>query len=117
RGDRLRPARRRIGARRRPAQRDRRERTALGEGLEAVTIRIGQAGLGEWGKNLARNFADLAEVTWLADPAEGKAAEFHTRYPHARWADSFDEMLEDPELDAVVIATPVPTHYELAKRA
>jgi len=82
-----------------------------------VTIRVGQAGLGEWGKNLARNFADLAEVTWLADPAEGKAAEFHTRYPHARWADSFDEMLEDPELDAVVIATPVPTHYELAKRA
>ena len=93
------------------------ERQALGQGLEAVTVRVGQAGLGEWGKNLARNFADLAEVTWLADPAEGKADEFRARYPHARWADSFDEMLEDPELDAVVVATPVPTHYELAKRA
>jgi predicted dehydrogenase len=82
-----------------------------------MTVRIGQAGLGEWGKNLARNFADLADLTWLCDPADGKASEFTSRYPQARWAASFDEMLEDPELDAVVIASPVPTHYELAKRA
>jgi len=82
-----------------------------------VTLRIGQAGLGEWGKNLARNFADLAELTWLSDPAEGKADELGARYPQARWAESFDEMLGDDTLDAVVVATPVPTHYELAKRA
>ena len=81
-----------------------------------MTVRIGQAGLGEWGKNLARNFADLAELTWLSDPADGKAAEFAARYPQARWADSLDEMLDDPELDAIVLATPVPTHHELAKR-
>jgi predicted dehydrogenase len=80
-------------------------------------LRVGQAGLGEWGKNLARNFADLAELAWLTDPADGKEAEFTARYPQARWASSFDEMLADPELDAVVIATPVPTHYELAKQA
>ena len=77
---------------------------------------MGQAGLGEWGKNLARNFADLAELTWLSDPADGKSSEFTARYPHARWAGSLDEMLEDPELDAIVLATPVPTHHELAKR-
>ena len=82
-----------------------------------MTISVGQAGLGEWGKNLVRNFAELADVTWLADPAEGKADEFRARYPHARWADSFDEMLADESLDAVVVATPVPTHYDLAKRA
>ena len=82
-----------------------------------MTLRVGQAGLGEWGKNLARNFADLAELAWLTDPAEGKEAEFRGRYPQARWAASLDEMLEDAELDAVVIATPVPTHYELAKQA
>ena len=82
-----------------------------------MTVRIGQAGLGEWGKNLARNFADLAELTWLSDPADGKAAEFTARYPQARWAGSLDEMLEDPTLDAVVLATPVPTHHELAKQA
>jgi predicted dehydrogenase len=39
------------------------------------------------------------------------------RYPHVRTAADFDELLGDPDLDAVVIATPVPTHHELAKRA
>ena len=70
-----------------------------------MTVRVGQAGLGEWGKNLARNFGDLTELTWLCDPANGKHEEFQSRYPHARWAESFDEMLGDPELDAVVIVT------------
>ena len=82
-----------------------------------MRLRIGQAGLGEWGKNLARNFAELADLAWLCDPADGKREEFEARYPQARWAGAFDEMLADPTLDAVVIATPVPTHYELAKRA
>ena len=80
-------------------------------------MRIGQAGLGEWGKNLARNFADLAELAWICDPAYGKRDEFEARYPQARWAESFEEMLADDGLDAVVVATPVPTHYELAKAA
>ncbi|HSF61409.1 MAG TPA: Gfo/Idh/MocA family oxidoreductase, partial [Gaiellaceae bacterium] len=80
-------------------------------------VRMGQAGLGEWGRNLARNFADLAELAWLSDPAEGKRKEFQARYPQARWAESFEEMLGDPDLEAVVIATPVPTHFELARTA
>jgi len=82
-----------------------------------VTIRIGQAGLGEWGKNLARNFAGLAELAWLCDPVEGKADEFRMLYPQARWAESVEELLADDSLDAIVIATPVPTHYELAREA
>jgi predicted dehydrogenase len=83
----------------------------------SAAVRVGQAGLGDWGRNLARNFADVAELTWLCDPGNGKREEFRARYPGARWAASFEEMLEDPELEAVVIATPVPTHYELAKLA
>ncbi len=82
-----------------------------------MSVRVGQVGLGDWGRNLARNFADLAELAWLGDPADGKQAEFQSRYPGARWAGSLEEMLADPALDAVVIATPVPTHYELAKLA
>jgi predicted dehydrogenase len=82
-----------------------------------VSIRVGQAGLGDWGRNLARNFADVAELAWLCDPGNGKREEFQTRYPGARWATSFEEMLGDPTLEAVVIATPVPTHYELARLA
>ena len=80
-------------------------------------MKVGQAGLGNWGKNLARNFAELAELTWLCDPAEGKRAEFAPRYPQAQFTTEFSDLLEDAELDAVVIATPVPTHYELARLA
>jgi predicted dehydrogenase len=78
--------------------------------------RVGVAGLGHWGPNLARNFADLAELTWLCDSAAEKS-EIADRYAQARFTGDFDEMLADPELDAVVVATPVPTHFELARRA
>jgi predicted dehydrogenase len=77
---------------------------------------VGVAGLGHWGPNLARNFADLAELTWLCDSAAEKSA-VADRYAQARFTGDFDEMLADPQLDAVVVATPVPTHFELARRA
>jgi predicted dehydrogenase len=80
-------------------------------------IRVGVAGLGYWGPNLARNFAELAELTWLCDMSEEARERFGLRYPHARVTAEFDEMLADPELDAVVIATPVATHYSLAGNA
>jgi predicted dehydrogenase len=78
--------------------------------------RVGVAGLGHWGPNLARNFAELADLAWLCD-SDGQRRKVASRYPQARFTDSFEEMLEDPELDAVVVATPVPTHFELAQRA
>jgi predicted dehydrogenase len=80
-------------------------------------VKVGQAGLGAWGRNLARNFADLAELAWICDTADGKRAEFASRYPQAQFTESFDDLLADDSLDAVVIATPVPTHHELAKQA
>jgi predicted dehydrogenase len=78
---------------------------------------LGQAGLGVWGKNLARNFDELAELTWLCDADESRRRELAARYPEARVTSDFEDLLADPELEAVVVATPVPTHYELAKRA
>jgi predicted dehydrogenase len=78
---------------------------------------IGVAGLGYWGPNLARNFDDLAELRWLCDVSPELRERFGARYPYARVTASFDEMLADPKLDAVAIATPVPTHYPLAKEA
>ncbi len=80
-------------------------------------MRVGQAGLGAWGKNLVRNVDDLADLRWICDASEGRRAEFARRFPGARSAASFEELLADPELEAVVIATPVPTHYALAKQA
>ena len=82
-----------------------------------MTIRIGLAGLGYWGPNLARNFDELAELEWLCDADPARREKLASRYPGARVTADLDELLDDPALDAVVIATPVPTHYELAKRA
>jgi predicted dehydrogenase len=79
--------------------------------------RIGLTGLGYWGPNLARNFDVLADLTWLCDVDEERRATFGDRYPAARLTADFEELLADDQLDAIVIATPVPTHYELAKRA
>jgi predicted dehydrogenase len=79
--------------------------------------RLGQAGLGAWGKNLARNFDELADLAWLCDADEAKRREFASRYPKARVTGDFDELLANPDLEAVVVATPVVTHYELARRA
>jgi len=82
-----------------------------------VSIRIGHAGLGYWGPNLARNFAELADLRWLCDLSPDLLAEHAARYPGARTTSDFEELLADPELDAVTIATPVVTHYDLAKQA
>jgi predicted dehydrogenase len=79
--------------------------------------RIAQAGLGVWGTNLARNFDELAELVWLCDADEQKRAVFAQRYPSARVTGEFDDLLADDSVEAIVIATPVPTHHELAKRA
>ena len=79
--------------------------------------RLAQIGVGQWGKNLARNFAGLADLAWLCDVDDGQHAELAQRYPAARVTASVDEVLADDSVEAVVIATPVPTHYELARRA
>jgi len=75
------------------------------------------AGLGYWGPNLARNFDELAELAWICDASSERLAALADRYPEANRTEDFDEMLGDPELDAIAIATPVPTHYELARDA
>jgi predicted dehydrogenase len=75
------------------------------------------AGLGYWGPNLARNFDDLADLRWLCDLDPELRASMSARYPQARTTADLDELLADEGLDAVVVATPVPTHYDLTKRA
>jgi predicted dehydrogenase len=86
--------------------------------MEALTSpRVAVAGLGPWGSNLARNFHELAELAWLCDEDEGRLRAAAGRYPAARATAGFDEVLEAPDVDAVVVATPVPTHAALARRA
>ncbi|CAB4683960.1 unannotated protein [freshwater metagenome] len=80
-------------------------------------VNVGQAGLGAWGQNLVRNVDDLANLTWICDASTDRGAQFARRFPQAQLTDSFEAMISDPALEAVVIATPVPTHYALAKQA
>jgi predicted dehydrogenase len=87
--------------------------------LPVEPLNLGLVGLGYWGPNLARNFDDLpgAHLAWLADRDEARLERYAGRYPHARATTSFEDVLADESLDAVVIATPVVTHHELARQA
>ena len=82
-------------------------------------MKIGLVGLGYWGPNLARNFDDLAhtDLTWLCDRDEERLTRFASRFPSARTTNRFEVLLEDERLDAVAIATPVVTHFDLARQA
>lgn len=78
---------------------------------------VGVAGLGPWGSNLARNFHELARLAWVCDEDEQRLATAAARYPAARATSRFEDLLEDESLDALVVATPVALHAELARRA
>src|SRR5215211_2623823 len=82
------------------------------------TIRVGVAGLGYWGPNLARNFAGLpgCELAWACDASEAARERLARSFPAVRFTAELDDLLDDPGLDAVVLATPVPTHGPLAER-
>jgi predicted dehydrogenase len=82
-------------------------------------IRVGVVGLGYWGPNLARNFDRLpeADLSWLCDSSEEARERVKLQFPEARDTGSFDDLIADPKLDAVVIATHVPSHADLAVKA
>jgi predicted dehydrogenase len=82
-------------------------------------MRIGVVGLGYWGPNLARNFDRLpdSELAWICDASEDARARWSREFPSARASAELDDLLRDASLDAVAIATHVPSHAELAERA
>jgi predicted dehydrogenase len=79
---------------------------------------VGVAGLGYWGPNLARNLTAIpgCHLRWLCDPSEEARSRLGPSFPEARLTGDLEDLLNDPELEAVVLATPVPTHAELAIR-
>jgi predicted dehydrogenase len=81
-------------------------------------MRIGVAGLGYWGPNLARNFAaiDGCELAWCCDGSAAARERWAPAFPSARFTAELDDLLADDRLDAVALATPVPTHGPLAER-
>src|ERR687894_116611 len=81
-------------------------------------ITVGVAGLGYWGPNLARNFAAIpgCRLRWLCDGDPAALERVGAGLPDARRTESLDDLLADEALDAIALATPVPTHDELAER-
>jgi predicted dehydrogenase len=85
----------------------------------ASPVRMGVVGLGYWGPNLVRALHEVedAEVAWICDARPERLREIGRRYPAVRRTEVYDDLLGDPELDAVLIATPVSTHFPLAAAA
>lgn len=82
-------------------------------------IGIGVIGYGYWGPNLVRNFADIPSVDlrWVCDLQTERLARLRLRYPAVQITEDMTTVLADPKVDAVAIATPVSTHFELAMQA
>jgi predicted dehydrogenase len=82
-------------------------------------VRTAVVGLGYWGPNLIRNLNDIesAELRWMCDLDQSRLDTFGRRYPAVSCTRDFADLLADPELEAVAIATPVSTHHPLALAA
>ena len=82
-------------------------------------IGIGVVGYGYWGPNLVRNFAESrgASIRMVSDLQPERLAQVQRRYPGVTTTMSPEELIRDPGVDAVVVATPVEHHYDLALAA
>ena len=80
-------------------------------------INIGVVGCGYWGPNLIRNYRGLKDCRMkiICDLSEDRLKHLNSLYPEIETETSFDRMLKDGDLDAIVIATAVNYHYPLAK--
>src|SRR5215469_11208878 len=82
-------------------------------------IRIGVIGYGYWGPNLVRNFVDCAgtTVTRVADFRRDRLDLAARRYPGLNVTRDHRDLINDPDVDAIAISTPVSTHFQLALEA
>jgi predicted dehydrogenase len=82
-------------------------------------LRVAVVGLGYWGPNLLRNLVELdgAEVVTMCDSRRDRLDHWARRYPGIDGTTSYIDVLSDDRVEAVVVSTPVSTHFELASRA
>jgi predicted dehydrogenase len=87
--------------------------------MKVRTLEFAVVGLGYWGPSLLRALVETpgVEVSWICDRDVDRVKRYRQRYPGISATRNIDDVLEDPDVDAVVLATPVFTHSELASRA
>src|SRR5947207_2576867 len=78
---------------------------------------VAVVGVGYWGKNLVRNFYDLGALSVLCDAQGSVETTCRTQYERVRFCRDYREVLTDPSIGAVALATPAVTHYEMARAA
>jgi predicted dehydrogenase len=85
----------------------------------AAAVRVAVVGLGYWGPNLVRNLHEIegGDVVAVCDVREDALAGIARRYPAVRRTTRYEDILADPDVDAVAIATPVSSHHPLASAA
>lgn len=84
-------------------------------GVDRSKVRVAVVGVGYWGKNLARNFYELGTLEALCDADRSVAENCERNYKGVRFCAEFSDVLSDPAVDAVVLATPAVTHFEMAR--
>lgn len=84
---------------------------------EKNSVQVAVVGCGYWGKNLVRNFAQLRALTWLCDKSETALKAQSELYPQIHITTNFQEIINNPEIQGVVLATPAAMHYSQAKEA
>src|SRR5215472_1733893 len=101
------------------AARPRYRHAVPGQSADLPPVRVGVIGYGYWGPNLVRNFAEspATEVVAVSDTSEQRLAMAQSRHPGIGFTTDCQEIFNDPDVDAVVIATPVSTHYPLGMQA
>ena len=84
-----------------------------------LKLKIAVIGLGYWGPNLLRNLSNIksAEVVYACDLLEENLNKISKSYPSINLTKDFNIILKDKSVDVIVIATPLSTHYSLAKQA
>jgi predicted dehydrogenase len=82
-------------------------------------IRVGVIGYGYWGPNIVRNFMEVpgATVEAVSDVSSARLDHLHVRYPSIKVTTDARELFNDPAIDAIIVVTPVSTHFELAVEA
>jgi len=80
-------------------------------------IKVAVVGIGYWGRNLVRNFHQLGALAALCDSDNSAEARCRSEYGDVKFCRDLGEVLTDPSIDALALATPAVTHYEFAKAA
>jgi predicted dehydrogenase len=82
-----------------------------------AVYQVAVVGCGYWGANYVRVFSELpeAEVSWICDQSRERLDLVGGRWPNARRAEAVQEVLEDPEVDALIVSTQATAHFDIAR--